>query len=44
MSAGEQQQLRKTLKTLRDKMVQELHIEPEKPKVYPEDKPIDVKW
>jgi DNA-binding MarR family transcriptional regulator len=43
MSEKEQQQLRSILKTLRDKMVQELHIEPEKPAAYA-DKPVPVKW
>ena len=43
LSVKEQQQLRSILKKLRDKMVQELHIEPEKPAAYA-DKPVPVKW
>ena len=44
MGEAEQKQLRKTLKTLRDKMAQELHIEAETPRAYDQDKSIDLKW
>jgi DNA-binding MarR family transcriptional regulator len=44
MGEAEQQQLRKTLKKLRDKMAEQLHIEAEKPNAYKQDKSIDLKW
>jgi len=44
MGETEQQQLRKTLKKLRDKMAEELHIEAEKPMANNQDKSIDLNW
>ena len=44
MSEEEQQHLQKVMAGLRDKMMQEIHMELKKPAGYPPDKPIPVIW
>lgn len=45
LSAGEQEQLLKLLRKLRRRMLDELHLEPDrKPAVYPPGKPLAIKW
>jgi hypothetical protein len=44
MSEEKQQHLQKVLAGLRDKMMQEMHMELRKPAVYPPDEPIPVIW
>ncbi len=44
MSEEEQKRLQGSLRSLRDKMLQELHMEVSKPTAYDQDKPIPVKW
>lgn len=44
MSEEEQEHLRKVLAGLRDKMMQEIHMELRKPAGYPADEPILVVW
>jgi MarR family transcriptional regulator for hemolysin len=41
---GEQEQLQKLLRGLRDKMLDELHLETKKPSGYDSDKPISPPW
>jgi len=40
----EQKALQETLRALRDKMAEELHMEAPRPPVYAQSRPIDVKW
>jgi DNA-binding MarR family transcriptional regulator len=44
MPNDEQERLRETLRALRDKMADGLHMEVERPPVYAKAKAIDVKW
>jgi hypothetical protein len=45
MSVDEQKQLQKTLRVLRQKMLDEMHMELDKPPAaYPPGKPIRFKW
>lgn len=44
MSEEEQQHLQKVMAGLRDKMMQEIHMELKKPAGYPPDEPISVIW
>jgi DNA-binding MarR family transcriptional regulator len=44
MSEAEQKRLQESLRPLRDKMLEELHMEEAKAPAYTQDKPITLKW
>jgi hypothetical protein len=44
MSEEEQKRLQESLRPLRDKMAEELHMEEARPPAYAQDKPIALKW
>ena len=44
LSEEEQKQLKKLLGVIRQKMMDEMHMEPKIPKAYPSDKPLPLNW